>query len=275
MRWRVRLQAGLLLLAAGGMLAVPAPAETVAVPAGQVRPLYSVSSADASGRALTEESQLIEVAAFEMDKYPITNAEFLQFTVLNPKWQRSAVKPIFADENYLTHWAGDSRLSASSPPQSPVVNISWFAAKRYCEARDMTLPTVAQWEYVAAASATELNATDDPEHLQTILNWYQQPTPEVLPDVESTPINAFGIGALHGLVWEWTLDFNTALVTGESRGDSGLDRQLYCGSGSVGASDFRNYAAFMRYAMRSSVDGRFAVGSFGFRCVRNLPEEHS
>jgi hypothetical protein len=27
-------------------------------------------------------------------------------------------------------------------------------------------------------------------------------------------------------------DFSTAMVTGDARGDTGLDRQLYCGCGS-------------------------------------------
>jgi formylglycine-generating enzyme required for sulfatase activity len=79
----------------------------------------------------------------------------------------------------------------------------------------------------------------------------------------------YGARDLHGLVWEWTLDFNSALVTGESRGDSALERTLYCGSGAMGSADFENYPAFMRYAMRSSLEARYNVASLGFRGVRN------
>jgi formylglycine-generating enzyme required for sulfatase activity len=77
----------------------------------------------------------------------------------------------------------------------------------------------------------------------------------------------YGISDLHGLVWEWTLDFNSSLVTGESRGDGSLERSLYCGSGAAGAADFEDYAALMRYAFRSSLEARYAVGNLGFRGV--------
>ena len=47
---------------------------------------------------------------------------------------------------------------------------------------------------------------------------------------------------------------------------------LYCGSGAVGASDFENYAAFMRYAFRSSLEARYTVANLGFRGVLASPE---
>ena len=72
---------------------------------------------------------------------------------------------------------------------------------------------------------------------------------------------------MHGLVWEWVDDYNTALVTGESRGDSGLDRNLFCGSESVGSSDPKDYAAFMRFAFRSSLEAKYTVRNLGFRCA--------
>jgi formylglycine-generating enzyme required for sulfatase activity len=75
---------------------------------------------------------------------------------------------------------------------------------------------------------------------------------------------------LHGLVWEWVADFNTAMVTGDARGDTGLDRQLFCGSGSQGARDVQNYPAFMRYAFRSSLKASYCVHNLGFRCAKDL-----
>jgi formylglycine-generating enzyme required for sulfatase activity len=78
---------------------------------------------------------------------------------------------------------------------------------------------------------------------------------------------------MHGLVWEWVEDFNSAMVTGESRADSGIERDLFCGSGAASASDFRDYAAFMRYAFRSSLDAKYAVSNLGFRCARSVGAE--
>ena len=90
----------------------------------------------------------------------------------------------------------------------------------------------------------------------------------MLPKVGSTFKNYFGVWDLHGLVWEWTFDFNSALTTGESRGDSGLDNTFFCGGGSFASKDINNYAAFMRFASRASVKAKYGVPNLGFRCVK-------
>ena len=37
------------------------------------------------------------------------------------------------------------------------------------------------------------------------------------------------------------------------------------------ATDFADYAAFMRYAYRSSLQARYTTGNLGFRCARDVP----
>ena len=95
--------------------------------------------------------------------------------------------------------------------------------------------------------------------------------PAVLPDTATLRPNFYGTRGLHGLVWEWVDDFNTALVTGESRADSGLDREEFCGAGSIGAKDTTDYAAFMRQALRSSLRANNTTTSLGFRCAKDAP----
>jgi sulfatase modifying factor 1 len=210
-----------------------------------------------------------QVAAFEIDVYPVTNAEYLAFVHQHPQWRKSKAKKLFVDGAYLAHWKGDLELGAMAPPESPVVNVSWFAARAYLRAKGQELPTVDQWEYVAAASETARDASREAAFLGRLRAWYGRPVPRPLPPVGSGFRTIYGASDLHGVVWEWTLDFNSALVTGESRGDAALERTLYCGSGAIGAADFENYPAFMRYALRSSLEARYSVGSLGFRGVRN------
>ncbi len=218
---------------------------------------------------------IISVGAFLIDRYPVTNSEFLEFVKVNPQWRRSQIKKIFADNTYLQHWPGDLELGDEKNliKNSPVTCISWYAARAYAKWKGKRLPTLAEWEYVAAASEMQPYGRNDPEFLQRILNWYSKPTPVKFPSVGSTFKNYWGLYDLHGLIWEWVADFNTALVTGESRADSGLDRQFYCGSASIGASDFKDYAAFMRYGFRSSLKAHYTIANLGFRCARDIKPE--
>jgi len=211
------------------------------------------------------------VTAFDMDVTPVTNADFLAFVTAHPEWRRSSIKRIYADAVYLRHWRGDLDPGPGAPADSPVVYVSWFAARAYLSTVGKDLPTVDQWEYVAAASARARDASRDPALLAALRDWYGRPTPPVLGGVGRTRPNAYGVADLHGLVWEWTIDFNASLVTGESRADSALDRSRYCGSSATGASDFDDYAAFMRYAFRSSLEARYDIGNLGFRGVRSRP----
>ena len=214
-----------------------------------------------------KDAKEILIAAFQLDVRPVTNGEFLAFVRENPKWQRSRVKRLFADERYLAHWAGDLDLGNARAEQ-PVTNVSWFAAKAFAASRGKRLPATAEWEIAAGAGFTIADGAKDPEFGKAVALWYGTPSPSVLPDAGSGRANIFGVRDLHGLVWEWTGDFNSALVTGDARGDTGLERQLFCGAGSLGASDRANYAAFMRFGFRSSLRAGYTVHNLGFRCAK-------
>ncbi len=212
----------------------------------------------------------IPIAAFQLDVRPVTNGEFLAFVRENPKWQRSQVKRLFADERYLAHWAGDMDLGSARAEQ-PVTNVSWFAAKGFAASRAKRLPTTAEWEVAAAVGFTLREGAKDAEFQAELARWYATPSPAELADAGGGRANLFGVRDLQGLVWEWTSDFNSALVTGDARGDTGLERQLFCGAGSLGASDRGNYAAFMRFGFRSSLRAGYTVHNLGFRCAKDMP----
>ena len=230
--------------------------EMAAIPEAVYRPLFRGE----------KDAKEVPVAAFQLDVRPVTNGEFLAFVRENPKWQRSQVKRLFADEKYLAHWLGDLDLGNARAEQ-PVTNVSWFAAKAFAASRGKRLPTTAEWEVAAGAGFTARDGAKEAEFQQAVALWYGTPSPAVLPDAGGRA-NIFGVRDLHGLVWEWTSDFNSAMVTGDARGDSGLERQLFCGAGSVGAKDTGNFAAFMRFGFRSSLRAGYTVHNLGFRCAK-------
>lgn len=215
----------------------------------------------------------VTVDSFYMDVYPVTNAEFLEFVEANPEWRRSRIKSVFAEEGYLKHWAGDLDLGADAEKikNSPVTNVSWFAARAYAKWKDRRLPTLYEWELAASASKDKPIASRDKEFVNKILEWYSTPNPDVLPAVGQRAPNYHGIHDMHGLIWEWVGDFNTVFISGESRADQGELKQFFCAAGSSAASDADkgNYAAFLRYAFRGSLEADFSVGNLGFRTAKD------
>ena len=233
----------------------------VVIPAGIYVPLI---------RTVKDAAQ-INVAAFRLDERPVTNAEFLAFVTANPKWQRAQVSRLFADSSYLENWAGDRELGPRAPADSPVVRVSWFAARAYARWVGKRLPGTAEWELAASDGYTRPDGKNDEQLNRDLYSWLARPVPAVHPAVGRGRPDFHGVRDLHGLVWEWVDDFNTALVTGESRADAGLERDLFCGAGSVGAKDTSDYAAFMRMALRSSLRANNTTTALGFRCAQNLP----
>lgn len=231
------------------------------VQGGSYKPLYA--------RGLSSRT----VESFYMDVSQVTNAQYLAFVKAHPQWRRSQVNRRLADTGYLKHWSGDLELGPSAAPDAPVTHVSWHAAQAYCQAEGKRLPSQDEWEYAARADATRQDATQDPAFLRKMLEWYSTPANGATPGGERQETNVHGLRGMHGIVWEWVGDFNSTLIVGDSRGDNTLDKNRFCGAGSQAGTDPGNYAAYMRYALRSSLKGDYCVSSLGFRAARSLRGE--
>jgi sulfatase modifying factor 1 len=213
----------------------------------------------------------VAVAAFELDREPVTNAQFARFVGANPAWRRDRAPRVFADSGYLLHWRNAVTPAAGSERQ-PVTRVSWFSANAYCEARGARLPAWHEWELVSAASGGRADARADPAWRQQVLDWYARPAGTALPDVGRGAANFYGVSDLHGLVWEWVLDLGSMMVYSDNReqGDPDLDR--FCGSGALSLEEKENYAMLMRIATLSSMRASYTSSSMGFRCAADSPE---
>ena len=225
--------------------------EQVSLPAGRFAPLFGLDVGQ----------QDFAVGAFSLDVRPVSRAEFEKFLEAQPKWR--APSRALADERYLASWG--SPLAA----HAPVVEISWFAARAYCAWKGGRLPSTLEWEYAAAADETRRNASRDPVFAQRILDWYARPARPGDLERPGSPRNAWGVEAMHGLVWEWTDDFNGVFVTGDNRQDGDKSTNFMCGSGATGSERREDYAAFMRSALRSSLTARSTSRHLGFRCAES------
>jgi sulfatase modifying factor 1 len=210
----------------------------------------------------------VKVVPFKLDIYPVTNAQYLAFVKKYPEYSRSKMKGLFADKSYLSQWESDFNYGKNNLSNAPITNVSWFAAKKYCECQGKRLPSMDEWEYVAMADEKRVDARTKEEFNKYIMSWYEKPKAYANP-VGQTFKNYWGVYDMHGLVWEWTSDFNSIFLSGESRKDKDTDKSLFCGSGSVNATDLMNYAAFMRYAFRGSLKANYTTKNLGFRCAKD------
>ena len=223
--------------------------EMANIPGGSYRPLY-----------LKKDTPMISVKPFQIDKTPITNAEFAQFVKANPKWQRGNVSVKQAESNYLKQW--DKNGPKAADANKPVTNVSWFAAHAYCAAQGKRLPTNDEWEFVGLASELQANGSNEPSYNRTILSWYENGS-KGLKNIQQNKPNFYGVYDMHGLIWEWTSDFNSSQITSGT-----LKAADFCGSGAVNSSDPSNYAAFLRYGIRTSLQPNFVLHNMGFRCAK-------
>jgi len=209
----------------------------VFVPAGRYEPFYK-----RAGR------RTLPVAPMCLGAEPVTNAQYLAFVRRHPEWRRSRVVRVFAEETYLANWRDD----LTPPPEAlaePVTFVSWFAADGYCESQGARLPKVSEWERAAGRDAPARGSAP-----------FAIAMGKPAADLEQSPL------ALKG-IWEWTEDFNSAVVSGRASGAQGTDPSLFCGDG-FRAVDASDYAAFLRYSFRSSLHADFALKNLGFRCTR-------
>lgn len=167
--------------------------ETVLIPAGQ----FLMGSGVDSGIPIHETPQFeMELPAFRIGKYPVTNAEYAHFL--------KETEQIASDE---LGWAGNNEPKEEQK-RLPVRGVTWYDAIAYCiwlydqTGRPYTLPSEAQWEKAARGTEGHLfpwgNEWEDGRFCNTD---FSQVTPKSqFPEGQSF----FEVWDMVGNVREWT-----------------------------------------------------------------------
>ncbi len=169
------------------------PPEMVLVPAATIK--YSLRVNDEfipypnTGREITA-----AVDSFLIDRYPVTNEQYLQFI--------RATRYIPADtSNYLRHW--EKGMPVSGQERYPVVWISLEDARAYAAWAGKRLPSESEWQLAAQGTDGREWPWGTEFHATKCNNGFGRPTPvDAFPKGESP----WGVADLVGNVWQMTGD---------------------------------------------------------------------
>ncbi len=220
----------------------------------------------ATRRSIPPGRAAAQVAPFWLDRTPVTNAEFLAFVREHERWRRSRVSRLFADDAYLSSWAGDLELGPGAVPSSPSPSSPgsrrWrtaAASAGACRRRPSGSSRRRRPSEAAAArreaSAASSRSTGGPARLPRVGRRRRTPRP-------ARPARR-DLGMGRGLQRR---PRERGQPTGGRR-----ETSSFCGGAAAAASDPSDYATFMRYAFRGSLEATHALHHLGFRCARSLP----
>jgi sulfatase modifying factor 1 len=184
----------------------------------------------------------VKVALFAIDTVAVSETEFAAFVAKNPEWKVA---------RKLTN------------PRKPVTAVTWHAASAYCTARGARLPTTYEWEFVARADEKNKEAASTSSFKQRALELAIRSKPATFL-IGTGLRNAWHVRDLHGGIAEWTADFNGSTY---AHNHGRHYATMTCASGTVETGDPSDYAAFMRYSLRRTLDVNTAANNVGFRCA--------
>lgn len=180
----------------------PPPDGMVLIPAGE----FDMGSNDAEADNDEQPVRRVYVDAFYMDETEVTNVQFKEFLLENPRWQKERVNEQFANKTYLHFWNGNNYPNGKG--KHPVAYVSWYAAMAYAEWADKRLPTEAEWEYAARGGLAGKKYPNGNTLTVRDANF-------LLPgrggDADTTPVgkypkNGYKLYDMAGNVSEWCLD---------------------------------------------------------------------
>jgi formylglycine-generating enzyme len=212
----------------------------------------------ANGNADESPEHSVELSAFAIGRFTVTNSDFKQFL--------DSTNYNFFDQ-YLKH-------PDFCDPQQPVVGVSWFDATKYCiwlsAEKNVTyrLPTEAEWEYAATCGQQE-----------NTYPWGKSSWPDLhelhrrfLTGPEKVGTfrpNAFGIDDMGINVHEWCLDWYAADYYQQSPSSNPRGPLKGTRRASRGGS-WRHQIKITRCTARSSIPPEYRYADYGFRIVQEI-----
>ncbi|MCL4218804.1 MAG: formylglycine-generating enzyme family protein [Candidatus Hydrogenedentes bacterium] len=250
-----------------------APASTdIATQAGPMVlvPAGSFARGSESGEADEKPVKTLQIDAFLMDKYEVTQAEYARVTGERPAKFEGDALPLerVSLAQAVLYCNGRSEAEGLTPCYDPDTGLCDFTADGY------RLPTEAEWEYACRAGSEGEYAFGDDANTLPSHAWYQANSGERTHPVGEKRPNAWGLHDMHGNVAEWCNDVYAEDYYAEASEDNPkgppepADPHFVTRGGSWNSGPEACRAAYRAFEKPGQIDGCFAREDLGFRCVR-------
>jgi formylglycine-generating enzyme required for sulfatase activity len=212
----------------------------------------------------------VYVDAYYVDKYPVTNAEFLRFVqATNYTTEAEEAGKGWIWQSEWREIPGACWRHPTGPDSTvedkmdhPVVLVSWNDARAYCHWAGKRLPTEAEWEKAARGSdarkwpwgnewdPTRLNSGERGHGTTTCVGHY------------GMGVSVYGVADMAGNVWEWVDDWYKPYPGSPCKDEDFGEKYRILRGGS-----WDSFGHNARCANRTRNLARACVNVNGFRCV--------
>ncbi len=207
------------------------------------------------GEPFEAPERTVFVNSFYIDKFEVTNAQYKRFI---DETKREAPKNVVNSD--YTIWKKGTYPEELA--NHPVVNVTWYEAKAYCEWAGKRLPTSIEWEKAARGPYGNVYPWGN-EFFMGYANLY---TKGVSYKIQQTvPVGSYeksksyyGVYDLAGNVWEWT-----ASVPPNSKDPADIRRVAKGGGWGYNGNKYTSRAS---YGIFFTAD--YTSNCLGFRCAK-------
>jgi len=213
----------------------------------------------------------VEVGSFAIDKYEVSNADYLVF-VRATDWRLPAAEGTGKLDRRFD-WKPEARSYPDGAADKPVVNVSWLDAVAYAAWAGKRLPTEAEWERAARGGANGRLypwGNRPPNREQACYRSENDAGPRDVADAEP---NGYGLYHIVGNAAEWCSDwfepnlYRAAGTRLNYKGPSTGTKRSYRGG------HWLSGEADVQVAARGGLSPSARSPFVGFRCVVDIPPE--